>query len=319
MSKFAVALVLAALGACAQPPSTPPQPGAFSFALIGDLPYSEREEQALRDMMREIDGADLAFVIHVGDIKSGYSRCDDAVYAWNKQVFERSRHPFVYVPGDNEWTDCHRPSNGRYDPLERLAHLRKVFYGDDQTLGRNRFTLARQSADPGFADYRENVRWVHKSVMFVGLNLPGSNNNFGRTSSGDAEYHARNAANLNWIRQAFAIAARDSLRAVVIAVQADPEFELAPGARQRRGFEDFIGELARQSAAFGQPVVLLHGDSHEFRVDRPLADPASGRPIANFMRIETFGSPVVGWVQIAIDPDGAQPITVMPFKYRYRE
>ena len=34
----------------------------------------------------------------------------------------------IYVPGDNEWTDCHRANNGGYDPLERLAFLRAMFY-----------------------------------------------------------------------------------------------------------------------------------------------------------------------------------------------
>ena len=34
----------------------------------------------------------------------------------------------VLTPGDNEWTDCHRVAAGEYQPLERLAKLREVFY-----------------------------------------------------------------------------------------------------------------------------------------------------------------------------------------------
>jgi hypothetical protein len=39
-----------------------------------------------------------------------------------------SHTPFVFVPGDNDWTDCHRRA-GAYDPLERLARLRVFFAG----------------------------------------------------------------------------------------------------------------------------------------------------------------------------------------------
>ena len=54
---------------------------------------------------------------------------------------------------------------------------------------------------------------------------------------------------------------------------------------------------------FGKPVVLVHGDSHYFHIDKPLPQPAGGNPdgnratrLTNFTRVETFGSPDVHWV-----------------------
>lgn len=40
--------------------------------------------------------------------------------------------------------------------------------------------------------------------------------------------------------------------------------------------------------AFGKPVAYVHGDSHYFRIDKPLLD-ANGIRALNFTRVETFG------------------------------
>ena len=312
-----IALLVLICCACAQQPAQAPR-GAFSFGLIGDLPYLPREEQTLRDLIAEMNAQPLAFVAHDGDIKSGGSRCDDEVLFWNKQVFDSSRHPFIYVPGDNEWTDCHRASNGGFDPIERLARLREVFFPDDQSLGRQRLTLTRQSADPRYSAYRENVRWVIGNVMFVGVNVPGSNNNFGRTATADAEYRARNAADLEWLRQAFDAVRRERLLGIAIIMQADPFFELPRGHKDRRGFEDLLALLQSETAALGKAVLLVHGDTHFFRVDQPLLD-SSGHKLANFTRLETFGSPALGWVRVSVDPADAKLFVIEPFKYAPRQ
>src|SRR5688572_19093140 len=134
----------------------------FDFALIGDAPYgpatgsgSARVQQypapAYERMIAHINDGGLfdwrMFVIHVGDIKEGNSRCDDNVYTANRDYFNSFIMPAIFVPGDNEWTDCHRVTNGSYDPLERLASLRSTFYPTTQSLGRIKLTLTRQ---PGY-------------------------------------------------------------------------------------------------------------------------------------------------------------------------
>jgi len=103
----------------------------------------------------------LAFVVHVGDLSSPRFGCTNELWARRLAQFRASAHPFVYPPGDNEWTDCHEPDVKGGDPLERLAPLRTVFFTGDHTLGQRTFALTRQSqnADPAFARYRENVRW----------------------------------------------------------------------------------------------------------------------------------------------------------------
>jgi hypothetical protein len=278
-------------------------PARFSFAIIGDAPYNGFEEPVFAQMLREINREDLAFVVHIGDVKSGSSPCSDALFAKRLQQFQSVRHPFIFVPGDNEWTDCHRSGA---DPLERLAKLRELFYPDDDSLGERKLRLERQSADPRFSEYRENVRWRIGSALFIGLNIPGSNNNLGRTAQMDAEYARRSAANAAWLAEGFDLAQKNGDAAVFIAVQADPYFERAsrrpPSAAD--GYAAFRQQLLAHTLDFGKPVILIHGDTHRYRVDHPLVDPSTQKPVERFTRIESFGSPFVDWIRVSVDPAG---------------
>lgn len=108
----------------------------FQFAVIGDQQYNAESEAQFPRLMEDIDRSDVEFVIHVGDFKPGASvPCDDALFRSRKQQFDASHHPFIYTPGDNEWTDCHNPKAGGFDPLERLAKLREIFFADSVAAG----------------------------------------------------------------------------------------------------------------------------------------------------------------------------------------
>lgn len=273
----------------------------FEFAVTGDTPYSVWEEDRFRDMVKAMNKENLAFVVHVGDFKNGGALCDDATFQDRKLMFQASRRPFIYVPGDNDWTDCHRISNGGFDPRERLAKLRELFFQGDFSLGQATLKLERQSADPRYAQFRENVRWIHGGVLFIGLNIPGSNNNFGRTKEMDAEYRERNAANLAWMKQAFELARQEGLKGIVLSIQANPYFELPPTHKDRSGFNEFLAALESETSSFGKPVLLVHGDTHHFRIDKPRFAPGREQ-LPNFTRLETYGSPYVNWVRVKVDP-----------------
>ena len=276
--------------------------GAFTFALIGDMPYGAEGDLKFPNVIADIN-ADrrLSFIAHDGDIKNGSSLCTDEMFANRLDLFNQFRRPVIYIPGDNEWTDCHRANNGAYDPLERLALLRSMFYPTGQSLGRQTLTLARQSDDPAFAAYPENVQWVEGDVLFAGLHIVGSNNNRGRTPAADEEYAARNAANLAWLHDVFERARQEESRAVMVIIQANPLFEVP--AVQRTGFNDFLRDLEAEVIAFRRPVALVHGDSHYFRIDKPLLGSASRRRVENFTRVETFGENDNHWLHVTVDPN----------------
>ncbi len=271
-----------------------PAPEPFQFALIGDLPYNAIETPLFRQLLSSLDALPLAFVVHVGDLKSSGSSCSDDLLSGRRALLDRSARPLVFLFGDNEWTDCHL---GRFDPLERLARLRVLFASKPESLGRERMALERQPDG-----YPENVRWRTGGVQFVGLHVVGSGNNRGRTPEMDREYVARTAANVAWLAESFALARADEALGVVVAFQADPRFDLPAGSARRHGFDETLAALEKEVRAYPHPVALLHGDSHRYRVDHPLVDPATGSALERFTRVITFGSPYVRYVLVTIDP-----------------
>ena len=271
----------------------------FELGLIGDIPYTVEEERKTELLFGEMDSQKLAFVVHVGDIKSGSAPCTDELFLREKERFEDSAHPLFYVPGDNEWTDCERTG---HDPIERLERLREIFFVGDESLGEETIPLTRQSAD-----YPENVRWSYGGATFLGLNVPGPNNNRDEASG---EYERRNEANLEWVREGFERAEAEESSALMIVLQANPGFELPPA--ERTGYNDLLAALEEETVAFGKPVVLAHGDTHTPRIDKPMTSSTSGERVENFTRVETFGSPVVGWVRTGVDSSNPEVFTFQP-------
>lgn len=291
----------------------------IAFALIGDMPYDQDQLEIFPDFLRKLDAEKLAFVVHDGDFKNGRSLCDDATFYQRKTMFNASAHPFIFIPGDNEWTDCHRANNGAYDPLERLNKLRELFFAGDYSLGQRTLKLTRQSTDPNYTKFRENVMWSYGDVTFAGLNVVGSNNNLGRTPAMDAEYQERNAANLLWLKQIFSAAKQRQSLGVMIIIQANPGFELAPTHPQRTGYNDFLKALEQETLAYTKPVVLVHGDSHYVRIDKPLLDSRAQQRIARFTRVETFGETDTGWVRVEVDPKDPTLFVFKPYLFDHIE
>ena len=291
-----------------------PPPQAIAFAVIGDLGYFPEEEPWVENLFLDLNRTmSLAFVVHVGDLSSPRYACTDEMLARRLGQFRASAHPLIFTPGDNDWTDCHEPTIKGGNPLERLAKVRTLFFDGDRTLGQRTFPLSRQSADPAFARYRENVRWEQAGVTFFTLHVTGSNNGLGRASDGDAEYAERNNANLTWLRQGFEHAKTSGSRAVMILQQANifPAFPPFPGSvkdADTTGFVDLRSELQKEARALGKPVVLVHGDSHFFRIDKPLSPQrARGATITpsheNFTRVEGFGTPYHHWLHVTVEPN----------------
>jgi hypothetical protein len=284
-----------------------PQPVGFQFGLIGDQQYSAEEEARFPDVLAAMNREPLAFVVHDGDFKGG-APCTDALFRSRYAVFDTSAHPFVFTPGDNDWTDCHRDDNGGFDPLERLDFLRRLFYAQpDRSIGRRTMPVTSQTTQRGFATYRENALWTLGDVVFATLHLVGSGNGTGRTAAGDAEARDRTRAAIAWTRTAFALGEQGGFRAVMLIAQANPRFDLAATAPAHRPFAEWTRILEAETRRFRGQVVLVHGDTHYFRIDKPLPMPAaprsSGGPsLVNFTRVETFGPPDLHWIRARVVP-----------------
>jgi hypothetical protein len=168
------------------------------------------------------------------------------------------------------------------------------------------------SAYSSDAQYVENVLWEESQVVFVTVNLPGSNNDgfpwsapYTDEAARTQEVAERTAADIRWLEKAFAQAEADDAKAVLVATQADM---WAPGAVS--GYTPFVQRLADLAVQFGRPVLLLNGDTHGFEVDYPLADPTSAtgaihgtQAVPNLTRITVEGSTAADeWLRLTIDP-----------------
>lgn len=293
----------------------------FSFALWGDMPYAKNgDTPKIPALIADINKADVKFSLFDGDIKDGSSICDNSVFADAITRFNSFTAPMIYVPGDNEWTDCHRTNNGGYNNLERLAYLRATMFNTPFSFGQKPMKLEHQGPLGGV--YSENTRFTYGKVVFVGLNIPGSNNNKVNSDADctkksertlqdcaddNAEYAARDAANIAFMKESFQRARDRHDIGVMIVIQADPSFDLPetedfnertqPGYD---GYDNFLAALLEETRNFDGQVVLVHGDTHFFKLDKPLIDQAD--LIENFTRLETFGSPNVHWVKATVDP-----------------
>ena len=187
------------------------------------------------------------------------------------------------------------------------------------------FGRRRMRQDVQAAPYVENRRWRIGPVTYVTLSIPGSNNNRSDTAPDPAESAARTAATIDWMHQAFASARAHRSHGVMLILQANPWFDRADPTRAPKrdpqtlvadlpapdpssgdGYDELLRQIRAEVISFGKPVVLVHGDSHYFRVDKPLLD-RNGHRIEHFTRLETpgdnpqSGSNDVQWVRVEVD------------------
>jgi hypothetical protein len=252
MGKRGVVVLFLLAAGCAQVP-----PPTFEFGVMGDAPYTPGEVPRVDGLINDMNRERLAFVAHVGDI--GGNACDDATLEARKRQFARLAHPFILIPGDNEWTDCAQPA-------ARLAAWRRYFCD------------APIYVEHQAGEYCEHMRWAMGGFLFVTLNLPGHDNNIRHRD----EYTHRMRAVLAWLDES-ALLAQKGRVGLVVMTQANPFLTLP-----RDGFADIRGRLAKLGERMPGRVFLVHGDTHTYHDDEP---------IPGVRRLEVWGSPIVSWIR----------------------
>jgi len=310
-------------------------PGVFSIALIGDMPYDAQGVAQVPNVIKSINSSDVAFTLFDGDTMSGKGDvCFDAAYPNLKtNFFDKFNNQIFYSVGDNEWVDCDRPVKGAFDPNSRLALVRQNFFGSAANyikLGQkplmNVGTTTPVTVDHD-ATYPEMQMFTYNGVTVIIPNIPGSANNSPTdgvkcktyndlAKDGDAiEYAARDAANVAWINKGFEKAKTDKANGVIVVVQANMDWEgylaglAMPNTECTAAYDADKQALLTNAVSFIKPVLLQNGDEHWYQLDMPMNETAGklvqkdkGALVANFTRVQTFGSGFNHWVELNVDP-----------------
>ena len=286
---------------------------SFYFFAIGDMPYHNPEDTAkFKELTDAINAEKPLFTVHVGDIKSGSSECSDVYFTLMFRLLNRFRQPLIYTPGDNEWTDCGRPGGGGYDPEERLAAVRKLFFANGQSLGQHPITLESQHMTAGFEEFVENRMWHHQRITFATLHVVGTNNNYNANRGENAEFFKREKADLDWLTQIFQRSRSRHDAGIVIFMHAAMLFEKTESS----GFNNIVDKLRTEVLAFGKPVLLIYGDSHRFLISKPLRD-AQSKLIQNFTALMVYGDQDMNAVKITVNPRSKELFSFSEFLMEY--
>jgi len=271
-------------------------PDAMTFIAYGDNPYVPENdvEKIINGLLDAINEQNPSLVVHVGDTFGGQP-CTDSMIDLQREMMNRLNAPVLYTPGDNEWRDCVDETKGDTHNLERLSYIRKTYFSNQQTLGKNSEFVENQSA----RGFPENMRLMKKNVAFITAHVVGSNNNFDPISKQNTmEYFERDAANIDWVTESFKKYKNAS--AFVIAIHADMSTPPKPP------FRSFSNALNQLSNKYEKPVLILFGDSHQFRAFQP-----SQIKYPFISAIEVFGWPDVKAIEIEVDASKKTPFNVV--------
>ena len=71
-----------------------------------------------------------------------------------------------------------------------------------------------------------------------------------------------------------------------------------------------MAALVKHTEGFAGQVLVVHGDTHFFKMDKPLYGPLN--TLTNLTRVQTFGSPNNHWVRVTVDTQTPEVFTVRP-------
>ncbi len=251
-----------------------------TFVVIGDMPYSEEENESLTapngKFVKAIQAINPPVLVHYGDMKAGGEDCTDSLLE-TRQAQIAALHPYkvVFTPGDNDWTDCDRESMTiRFDELERLAFIRTLFFeGAGLEMTRDIPDLVRQDSLP------ENAMWKIDNLVMGTLHLVGTNNGREEILESDVNLaldavDERDVLNQIWLQQLFESAKQ--AEGLVILFQADiyrPENDNPACTPENRtdcdGFKQIRDDIENMALSYAKPVLVVHGDTNAYCFNQP--------------------------------------------------
>ncbi|KAL7456096.1 hypothetical protein ACHAWC_007997 [Mediolabrus comicus] len=248
-----------------------------TFYVMADAPYTDEERYNLMPKhIAELDPDEGEFVVHLGDLQyAKVDACREGAYDEAKQIMKKSRVPAFILPGDNDINDCNSMEHGEAMWKKYLATFDKRWdHGFDVTR---------------WGDLDESFAFIHKQVLFLGLNMVG-----GQPSS-NTEKSNRHKKHLERI-SSIVNEKSDTFKVVVLLAHAEPaeyhkDFWLAGDS----GFISIMKEMDK-------PTIYFHGDWHAYY------EREAEFGVTNFMRISTDGESSAPPLLVTIDVSKENPI-----------
>lgn len=281
------------------PTATPTNATRITNVLvIGDVPYNSNQERILERQMDAItDDVDVAFVVHVGDLRDNDGGdCTIEQFEHVAEILRRSAKPVFVLPGDNDWTDCRDINEGWDNFAQTFVEFETKYWPD------HNFKIQRLKDRP------ETFAFTHQSALFIGLNLIGDQPT---TADQREEWSTRLAAQLEWTIQLIQnyltniLPDERNIGRVIIFGHADPN----------NNHDDFFLPLADflSNEMDGTiPVLYVNGDAHEWSYDEEFYD------VESFARITVPGLAKEAPTLIEVHANGQQGNVTEVFPY-YRD
>lgn len=240
------------------------------FSITGDGPYEEGDWDLIPKYI-EMERADgrSEFLIHVGDLNSGSVNPDEEYYIKVANLYKTSPIPMIFILGDNEWNDHSDPDFGL-----TVWNRHFKFFPNNFAHSLN---IQRQS------EREENVAWVSKHVLFVGLNIVG-----GRIVDGE-EWKTRHQHDFDWMKEKLRQYKND-VHCVVVFAHANPN----------QKHEDFFSQFYKEVEAFEKPVMYIHGDGHRW-----IHEPEW--KVKNLLRVQVDQISRAPFLQVTVTKDETNP------------
>ncbi|GGC17631.1 hypothetical protein GCM10007205_28320 [Oxalicibacterium flavum] len=272
----------------------------FSFGVIAHPENAATAAASLKEAIAQTDRDNLAFIVTTG-IKADDEPCSDELYRERRALFDSAKNGLIVSLAAGDWVRC-LDARKRSTAIERIAHVREMFFTDEFSFGDSKLPLVRQSAIPSFRLYAENMHWRIGDVLFATINLPNNNNNYLNAAGRNSEYEDRQVANSDWLKRLFITAKSNRLTGIVLFADANP---LAHRARtsgffsseKREGFASIRQQIVQAAKEYPGRILIVHGDND--------ADRDAGRQ--HIVWKENIGALRIdpSWTRIRIDP--AQP------------
>lgn len=234
----------------------------FSFYVLTDTPYTDRQEKRLRSQMADLRDyskdnpqRNISLGLHLGDTqKVSNSLCAESAYKRVSYLITKGPRPTFVVPGNNDWYDCPRREEAFGFFMNHFGPDFVSRWHSEHSINLN---IQRSEDNP------ELFKLYVEGILFIGVHMIDAPLNTESTKLRDE----RMKTSLEWLAKSVEtdFAKREIRGAIIIGHAGWSE-------RNKLFFTHMSKYFANVNSREKVPVVYLHGDGLTYKVDRTFSE-----------------------------------------------